>query len=85
MPGRPGSEAFNEQAEKAKQGFSARKQTIRCCTHQNDKTEAEIDYIGILAMDLPNGMKKGDSLRLQGRSIFKFSGDGIVKLTDISN
>jgi hypothetical protein len=35
-------------------------------------------------MDFPNGLQKGQELDLTGKSIFKFSGDTIIKLTDIS-
>jgi hypothetical protein len=38
----------------------------------------------VLAVDLANGLRKGDELNLQGRSIFKFSGDKIVAISDIS-
>ena len=75
---------FKKQAEQAKGFFSTRTQTIKSYKHQNDQTEIEIDYYAILATDLPNGLKKGDVLKLQGKSIFKFSGDRIIKVTDMS-
>jgi hypothetical protein len=35
-------------------------------------------------MDFPNGLKKGEEISLDGKSIFEFSEDGkIMKLTDI--
>jgi hypothetical protein len=77
-----GLEAFKEQAEQAKSYFSTRTQSIKSYRHQAD--EMEIDYYAILAMDFPNGLKKGDELKLHGRSIFKFNGDKIIKLTDMS-
>src|SRR4051812_37272772 len=67
-----GLKAFKEQAEQAKDYFSVRTQTIKSFAHQNNETEIEIDYKAILAMDFPNGLKKGEELRLQGKSIFKF-------------
>ncbi len=79
-----GLKAFKEQVEQAKNYFSARRQTIKSFTHKKDETEVEIEYKAILAMDLANGLKKGDTLKLQGKSIFKFSGNKIIKLTDIS-
>lgn len=79
-----GIEAFKEQAEQAKKYFSARMQTIKSFTHTNNETEIGIDYCAVLAMDFPNGLKKGDELKLQGKSVFKFRGDRIIKLTDIS-
>ena len=34
--------------------------------------------------DYSNGMRKGQSLNLTGKSVFEFEGNKIVKLTDIS-
>ena len=79
-----GLKAFKEQAEQAKNYFSERTQTIQSFTHRKDETEIEINYTAILAMDFLNGLKKGEALQLQGRSIFKFSGNRIIGLTDIS-
>jgi hypothetical protein len=79
-----GLSSFKEQAAKAKDIFAERKQTIIWFKHSDDETEVSIDYYGLLAINLPNGLKKWDELKLQGRSIFKFSGDTIVALTDIS-
>ena len=79
-----GLKAFREQAEQAKYIFSERTQTIKSFVHQNDETEIIIEYRAILAMDLPNGLRKGDELNLRGKSIFKFLGEKIIRLTDIS-
>jgi hypothetical protein len=79
-----GIEAFKQQAERAKLYFSERTQIIKSLVCQKDESIVEIDYRATLATDLPNGLKKGEELRLQGRSIFLFSGNKIVALTDIS-
>jgi hypothetical protein len=79
-----GLPAFIEQAEHAKGLFTSRKQTIKSFKHAADQTEIDIAYNAVLAIDLPNGMKKGDGLNLTGKSIFKFLGDKIIELTDIS-
>jgi hypothetical protein len=79
-----GLTAFKEQAEQAKNFFSERTQEITSVVHKEEGAEIAIDYHGVLAADLPNGLKKGTELNLQGRSVFKFSGDRIVELTDIS-
>jgi hypothetical protein len=79
-----GLEAFKKQAYLAKNLFSERKQTIKSFKHQTDQTEIDIDYRGVLASDLPNGLKKGAVLNLTGRSIFKFLNNKIVELIDIS-
>jgi hypothetical protein len=79
-----GLDEFKAQAEQGKNLFSSRQQTITRFIHTNEQTEIEIAYHAVLAIDLPNGMKKGDELNLSGRSIFKFSGGKIVEITDIS-
>lgn len=79
-----GLPAFEAQARQATAFFTYRQQTITSITHREDETEVDIDYIGILAMDLPNGLQAGDTLRLQGKSIFRFEGAQIVQLTDFS-
>ncbi|MDB5286877.1 MAG: hypothetical protein JWR05_1826 [Mucilaginibacter sp.] len=79
-----GLPAFIEQAEQAKAMFISRQQTIKSFKHTANQTEIDIAYHAVLAIDLPNGMKTGDELNLTGKSIFKFWGDKITELTDIS-
>lgn len=79
-----GIEAFRNQAEQAKAFFSERTQTITSIRFDESETEVEIDYIAILAMDLPNGMKTGDRLELKGKSIFRFLDGKIIEIQDIS-
>ncbi|QNF35492.1 nuclear transport factor 2 family protein [Adhaeribacter swui] len=79
-----GLPAFTQQAEQAIAYFSERTQTIKSMNHVGNTTEVEIDYRAILAVDLPNGMKSGEELKLMGKSIFQFTGDRIVQITDIS-
>ena len=76
--------SFKTQAEQAKNLFTKRTQTIKSWKHDNTVTEIEVDYIAVLALDLPDGLKKDESLDIQGKSIFKFSGNKIIELTDIS-
>ena len=76
--------SFKTQAEQSKGLFTKRTQTIKSWKHDNTVTEIEVDYKAILAIDLPNGLKKGEDLDIQGKSIFKFLGNKIIELTDIS-
>jgi len=79
-----GKDAFLEQAMSVLDLFSSRKQTITSILHRNNISEITIDYEAKVAKDLPNDMKKGQELRLTGKSIFEFSDDGkIVKLKDV--
>ena len=78
------SSSFKAQAEQSKNLFTKRTQTIIFWKHDDTVTEIEVDYKAVLAIDLPNGLNKGESLDMQGKSIFKFSGNKIIELTDIS-
>ena len=79
-----GIEAFKLQAEQATILFKSRKQTINHIQITDNTAEVTIDYFGVLAQDLPNGLKAGDTIQLQGKSVFSIKGDKIVKLLDES-
>src|SRR5690606_39088729 len=59
--------AFKDQAEKAKLYFEKRHQKITSIKHTEDQTEIEIDYFAVLGIDFPNGLKKGQKLKLKGK------------------
>ena len=79
-----GKDAFEQQALQAKQFFKTRQQTITATTIGNEFIEISIDYQGVVAVDLPNGLKEDEKIALQGKSIFKFIDDKIIEITDIS-
>jgi ketosteroid isomerase-like protein len=79
-----GLDAFRKQAEEALGYFSERKQVVAFFTHREDESEIRISYWAIAAMDLPNGMKKGKEIRLNGKSIFRFSEEKIREIKDYS-
>ncbi len=79
-----GKSEFQAQAEQAKTYFTQREQRITNWQTLVDELEINIDYTGLLAVDLPNGLKAGDTLRLQGKSVFRFADDKIISLIDIS-
>jgi hypothetical protein len=79
-----GIEEFVKQAEKAKKYFINRTQTVNSFEHFENKTTIEISYKALLAINLPSAHKKGEELNLNGKSIFEFDGNKIIKLTDIS-
>lgn len=79
-----GAGEFRALAEQSKQLFSAREQLITKFEPTESGASVEIDYTGILAADLPNGMKAGDTVRLTGRSEFSFRDGKIFRLTDYS-
>lgn len=79
-----GIQAFENQAKSAKDYFKSRKQTITSWEFKDNIVVIEIDYEAILAVDLPNGMKAGDTLKLNGQSVFVFEKDLVVAIRDKS-
>jgi ketosteroid isomerase-like protein len=79
-----GFDKLRELAEKSKSLFTSRKQTITGFEVNGDQASVEIAYEGVLACDLPNGMKAGETLRVNRRSEFTFRDGKIFRLTDIS-
>ncbi len=79
-----GLDAFLQQAEQAMQLFEERQQKIQQIIFNADAVEIHVDYEAVVAMDLPNGMKKGERLLLKGTSIFGFENGKIISITDIS-
>jgi hypothetical protein len=79
-----GLEAFKVQAQKAATYFLHREQLISDLKIEDQLAEVAIDYKAILAIDLPNGMKQGETLQLKGRSVFRFENDLIISIEDYS-
>jgi ketosteroid isomerase-like protein len=79
-----GADEFRQLAEQSKGLFSSRNQTVRAFESDEDKAVIEVAYEAVLAADLPNGMKAGDTLRLDGRSEFVFRDGRIYQLADYS-
>ena len=44
----------------------------------------EIGYVARLAVDLPNGFKAGEEIKLKGVSVFEFRDKKIIRLVDFS-
>ncbi|UQZ37663.1 hypothetical protein C2I18_23185 [Paenibacillus sp. PK3_47] len=79
-----GIQAFRELAEQSSTMFTSRRQIITGYSVINDKAEVGIDYEGILAVDLPNGLKIGDKLHLNGMSKFEIKEGKISLIEDYS-
>jgi hypothetical protein len=75
---------FRELAEKSKELFSSRRKTITAYQHDGEVVTVEIDYEGVLRVDIPNGPAAGESLKLKGKSVFRFRDGLIHALTDYS-
>lgn len=79
-----GLRQFRELAEKSKALFSARSQTITAYKVEPESVTVDIDYEGVLRVNLPNGLKAGQTLKLKGQSVFRFSDGLIYELIDQS-
>jgi ketosteroid isomerase-like protein len=79
-----GKEEFRRQAEQASHYFSQREQRVTSWKVADNQVETAIDYRAVAAVDFPNGLKAGDTLRLQGKSVFRFSDGRIISIEDIS-
>ncbi|MFS0838888.1 nuclear transport factor 2 family protein [Paenibacillus sp. 1P03SA] len=79
-----GKEAFRELAGQSKKLFSQRCQTITEVNFADDRLEAEIDYEGTLAADLPNGLKAGEKITLKGKSVFEIEDGKVLLIEDYS-
>lgn len=77
-----GAEEFRRLAEQSSKLFASRRQTITSCATEGDRAFVGIRYEAVLAVDLPNGLKAGETLLLKGRSEFTFRDGKIVRITD---
>lgn len=79
-----GIEEFTKQAESAKKLFDKREQRIISIQSTEHTVEVQIDYTGTLATDLPGGLKKGDTINMNGKSTFVFKAGKISHIKDES-
>ncbi|MEO0584244.1 MAG: nuclear transport factor 2 family protein [Bacteroidota bacterium] len=80
-----GKEAFQKQAKDTLALFTERQQNVRGIQfEETDLLVVQIDYEATVAQDLPNGLKAGDKLKLEGLSRFSFQEGKISKIEDVS-
>ncbi len=79
-----GIDEFKKQAELAVNFFESREQKITSISTGDSTLTITVDYQAVVKTDLPNGLKKGDTLNLKGKSTFVFEGETIVKIVDES-
>ncbi|MEM1239175.1 MAG: nuclear transport factor 2 family protein [Cyanobacteria bacterium P01_H01_bin.26] len=79
-----GADEFRQMAEQATALFSSRRQRVTAFDATPEGASVDIAYEAILATDLPNGMKAGQSLKLNGRSEFEFKAGKIARIVDYS-
>ena len=79
-----GKVEFRRLAEQSKGLFVSRRQIIKNYRERDDQVFIEIEFEAVLAVDLPNGLKAGETIRLEGRSEYTIRDGKIFRLTDIS-
>lgn len=79
-----GIEQFRTLAERSAKFFSQRRQMVKDIIMNDDRAEIEIDYEAILATDLPNGLKAGQTIKMQGKSIFQMKDEMLIMIEDYS-
>jgi ketosteroid isomerase-like protein len=79
-----GTDQFRLLVEHSKKLFKSHKQTLKNYRTADDQASVEVSYEGVLASELPNGMKAGETLQLRGRSEFTFRDGKIYRIADIS-
>jgi ketosteroid isomerase-like protein len=79
-----GAADFRSLAEYAAGVFETRRQTATAFAIEDDRATVEVMYEGVPSADLPNGMKAGEVVRLQGRTHFEFRDGKISRIVDHS-
>ena len=79
-----GKEELKKLAEQSVKYFASREQKIINYEMSEDKVIIDVDYTAVTAIDIPNGIKAGERLKLKGRSEFTFLNGKINSITDLS-
>lgn len=79
-----GIEPFRELAVQSRALFSSRRQTISNILFMDDITTVDISFEAVAAANLPNGIKAGQVLKLNGHSEFQFKEGKLCRITDYS-
>ncbi len=79
-----GKAEFEVLARESVRLFTFRKQTVKTIKIEGDRAVAQIEFEGILAQDLANGLKGGEKLALKGTSEFLFKNGYISTIVDRS-
>lgn len=79
-----GIDEFRILAQQSLQLFSERRQVVESLEVHGPSAVASIAFHAVAAVDLPNGLRRGQALSLTGRSEFEFQDGTIIRITDIS-
>ena len=79
-----GKAAMGQVAELSCNAFSYRRQRLISLTHAAGKAAAEVEFEGKAAVDLPNGVRAGETMKLRGASFFEMRGALLSRIADYS-
>lgn len=79
-----GIQEFKEVAAKAQDFFEKRRQTILDFEFGSNFVIIYINFEAILAQDINENLKAGDSFKVGGKSIFTFKDEQIISIEDYS-
>lgn len=77
-------DAFREMAAIGVLAFESRVQLVKNAITVADITAVQIDYSAVVATDLPNGWRKGQTLNFAGASLFRLRDGQIASIVDES-
>jgi len=79
-----GKAMMRQVAEVSGNAFSYRRQRLINLVTGAGKAAAEIEFEGRAAVDLPNGVRAGETVRVRGASFFEFRGPLLCRIADYS-
>lgn len=79
-----GRDKMREVAELSGRAFSYRRQKLISLVIGDGRAAAEIEFEGKAAVDLPNGRKAGETIKVRGASFFEFRGQLMCRIADYS-
>lgn len=79
-----GKYTLKKQAEQSADLFEKREMKIIEQKIKDGVVENKIEFYGVFAIDIPDGPQTGETVKIEGKSIFKFKEGKIILIEDIS-
>ncbi len=79
-----GKRELERLARQSAEFFRTRTQSLKSIEAAGEKVIAEIDFTAVLAKDMPDGLKAGDTISMPGKSEFVLKDGLIVSIVDES-
>jgi hypothetical protein len=79
-----GKAAMREVAELSGNAFSYRRQRIVSLVSAGNKAAAEVEFEGKAAVNLPNGTRSGETVKIRGASFFELRRELLSRIADYS-